>query len=77
MWADWADDQLYSARVTGAGRLTGVHTTVQGGLQQAEGLAVDWVGGNLYWVQVCSALSLVINVIVEAVSYLICFSLSR
>lgn len=31
--------------------VTGIEVVVQQGLSTAEGLAVDWVGENLYWVE--------------------------
>lgn len=31
--------------------LSGIEVVVQQGLSTAEGLAVDWVAGNLYWVE--------------------------
>lgn len=31
--------------------LSGIEAVVRQGLSTAEGLAVDWVAGNLYWVE--------------------------
>ena len=31
--------------------LSNIRSVVHSGLSTAEGLAVDWVGGNLYWIQ--------------------------
>ena len=31
--------------------LSDVHAVISSGLATAEGIAVDWVGGNLYWVE--------------------------
>jgi integrin beta 2 len=31
--------------------LSNIEVVVQTGLATAEGLAVDWIGGNLYWVE--------------------------
>ena len=31
--------------------LSNIRAVVHSGLSTAEGLAVDWVGGNLYWIQ--------------------------
>jgi low-density lipoprotein receptor-related protein 1 (alpha-2-macroglobulin receptor) len=33
------------------GTLSDIRPIVENGLKTAEGLAVDWIGGNLYWVE--------------------------
>ena len=42
--------RIYTGRVTGDS-LSNIRAVVHSGLSTAEGLAVDWVGGNLYWIQ--------------------------
>lgn len=49
-WTDVVDDSIYRGTVVGAA-LSGIEAVVQQGLSTAEGLAVDWLGGNLYWVE--------------------------
>lgn len=49
-WTDVVDDNIYRGTVVGAA-LSGIEVVVQQGLSTAEGLAVDWLGGNLYWVE--------------------------
>ena len=49
-WTDLADDCIYRGTLDGS-MLTQVKQVVHSGLTTAEGLAVDWVGGNLYWIE--------------------------
>ncbi|KAB0803781.1 hypothetical protein PPYR_00751 [Photinus pyralis] len=49
-WTDVIDDKIYSGTVVG-GSLSNIEVVVQTGLSTAEGLAVDWIGKNLYWVE--------------------------
>lgn len=50
-WSDVADDKLYRAIfVPNTIGLMNVHSIIDSGLGSAEGLAVDWLGGNVYWV---------------------------
>ncbi|XP_046973357.1 prolow-density lipoprotein receptor-related protein 1 [Vanessa cardui] len=49
-WTDVLDDNIYRGTLTGDA-VTGIEVVVQQGLSTAEGLAVDWVAGNLYWVE--------------------------
>uniref|UniRef100_A0A7E4V9X2 EGF-like domain-containing protein n=1 Tax=Panagrellus redivivus TaxID=6233 RepID=A0A7E4V9X2_PANRE len=48
-WSDIHKDQIFRGRVT-AGVLTDVKAIVKIGIWTAEGLAVDWVAKNVYWV---------------------------
>jgi integrin beta 2 len=50
-WTDWADDSIYSATLSADASLSNIDTVVHSSLTTAEGLAVDWIGGNLYWIQ--------------------------
>ncbi|XP_052130857.1 prolow-density lipoprotein receptor-related protein 1 isoform X2 [Frankliniella occidentalis] len=49
-WTDVIDDKIYCGTLVG-GSLTNIEVVVQTGLSTAEGLAVDWIGENLYWVE--------------------------
>ncbi|XP_047035510.1 prolow-density lipoprotein receptor-related protein 1-like, partial [Helicoverpa zea] len=49
-WTDVVDDNIYRGTIVG-GALSGIEPVVRQGLSTAEGLAVDWVAGNLYWVE--------------------------
>lgn len=48
-WTDVIDDKIYRGTVSG-GALGNIEVVVSTGLSTAEGLAVDWIGENLYWV---------------------------
>ncbi|XP_067123645.1 low-density lipoprotein receptor-related protein 1 isoform X3 [Centruroides vittatus] len=49
-WTDVIDDKIYRGSLI-SGSLTNIEVVVQTGLATAEGLAVDWIGENLYWVE--------------------------
>ncbi|RZF40959.1 hypothetical protein LSTR_LSTR013214 [Laodelphax striatellus] len=49
-WTDVIDDKIYRGSLIG-GSLANIEVVVQTGLATAEGLAVDWIGNNLYWVE--------------------------
>lgn len=49
-WTDVIDDKIYRGTLIG-GSLSKIEVVVHSGLSTAEGLAVDWVGENLYWVE--------------------------
>ena len=49
-WTDLADDCIYRGSLVGD-MITDIERIVHSGLTTAEGLAVDWVGGNLYWIE--------------------------
>lgn len=49
-WTDVIDDKIYCGSLIGSS-LTNIDVVVQNGLATAEGLAVDWIGRNLYWVE--------------------------
>ena len=50
-WTDWADDSIYSASLSSDASMSNIKVVVHSSLTSAEGLAVDWIGGNLYWIQ--------------------------
>ncbi|GLH07806.1 LOW QUALITY PROTEIN: Putative vitellogenin receptor, partial [Gryllus bimaculatus] len=47
-WTDVIDDKIYRGTLI---TLSNIEVVVQTGLSTAEGLAVDWIGENLYWVE--------------------------
>ncbi|KAF6197627.1 hypothetical protein GE061_008593, partial [Apolygus lucorum] len=49
-WTDVIDDKIYRGSLI-RGSIANIEVVVQTGLTSAEGLAVDWVGENLYWVE--------------------------
>ncbi|XP_069676734.1 low-density lipoprotein receptor-related protein 1 isoform X1 [Periplaneta americana] len=49
-WTDVIDDKIYRGTLVGSS-LSNIEVVVQTGLATAEGLAVDWIGQNLYWVE--------------------------
>lgn len=49
-WTDVIDDKIYRGTLIG-GSLSKIEVVVSSGLSTAEGLAVDWVAENLYWVE--------------------------
>ncbi|XP_077997711.1 prolow-density lipoprotein receptor-related protein 1-like [Glandiceps talaboti] len=54
-WTDVVDDKIYrgkmSSEVGENAGLVDVEPIVETGLATTEGLAVDWIGNNLYWVE--------------------------
>ncbi|XP_076159537.1 low-density lipoprotein receptor-related protein 1B-like [Alosa pseudoharengus] len=49
-WTDVVEDKIYRGKLADGGGVIGVEVVVQHGLATPEGLAVDWVAGNLYWI---------------------------
>ncbi|XP_014241482.1 low-density lipoprotein receptor-related protein 1 [Cimex lectularius] len=49
-WTDVIDDKIYRGSII-SGTIGSIEVVVHTGLKTAEGLAVDWVGENLYWVE--------------------------
>lgn len=48
-WTDVIDDKIYRGTLIGDA-IHNIEVVVHSGLLTAEGLAVDWIGRNLYWV---------------------------
>lgn len=48
-WTDVIDDKIYRGQLMGES-LRNVEAVIHSGLSTTEGLAVDWVGKNLYWI---------------------------
>ena len=49
-WTDLTDDCIYSGILSSEDLVTNVKCIVSSGLARVEGLAVDWVGKTLYWI---------------------------
>ncbi|TRY84843.1 hypothetical protein DNTS_002284 [Danionella cerebrum] len=49
-WTDVVEDKIYRGKLSESGGVTGVEVVIQHGLATPEGLAVDWIAGNLYWI---------------------------
>lgn len=49
-WSDINTDTINAGEIV-EGRLKDVRSVVTGGLESVEGLAVDWIACNLYWVE--------------------------
>ena len=49
-WTDVVEDKIYRGTLV-QGSLINIQPIVETGLSTAEGLAVDWIGQNLYWVE--------------------------
>ncbi|OQV21780.1 Prolow-density lipoprotein receptor-related protein 1 [Hypsibius exemplaris] len=49
-WSDVVDDKIYSGSLVDAA-VFDVKQVVENSLPTAEGIAVDWIGRNLYWVE--------------------------
>ena len=50
-WTDVVDDKIYKGKLLGEESITEIETIVENGLGTAEGLAIDWIGQNIYWVE--------------------------
>lgn len=49
-WTDVIEERIYRGTISN-GPITNVETVIQTGLATAEGLAIDWIGQNIYWVE--------------------------
>ncbi|XP_063064253.1 low-density lipoprotein receptor-related protein 1 isoform X3 [Engraulis encrasicolus] len=50
-WTDVVEDKIYRGTLSENGALTSFEVVIQYGLATPEGLAVDWIAGNIYWVE--------------------------
>ncbi|XP_078701573.1 prolow-density lipoprotein receptor-related protein 1-like isoform X3 [Branchiostoma floridae x Branchiostoma belcheri] len=50
-WTDVVEDKIFKGNMSSTGGISSIRPVVQTGLATAEGLAVDWVGKNIYWVE--------------------------
>ncbi|XP_072597864.1 prolow-density lipoprotein receptor-related protein 1 isoform X2 [Vulpes vulpes] len=48
-WTDVVEDKIYRGKLLDNGALTSFEVVIQYGLATPEGLAVDWIAGNIYW----------------------------
>uniref|UniRef100_A0A672NBG1 Low-density lipoprotein receptor-related protein 1B-like n=1 Tax=Sinocyclocheilus grahami TaxID=75366 RepID=A0A672NBG1_SINGR len=48
-WTDVVEDKIYRGKLS-EGSVSSIEVVVQHGLATPEGLAVDWIAGNLYWI---------------------------
>ncbi|XP_059900354.1 low density lipoprotein receptor a [Gadus macrocephalus] len=48
-WSDISEKTIYSAAMDAAANATQQHVVIGDGIGAPEGIAVDWVHGNLYW----------------------------
>uniref|UniRef100_A0A4W3IBD4 LDL receptor related protein 1B n=1 Tax=Callorhinchus milii TaxID=7868 RepID=A0A4W3IBD4_CALMI len=49
-WTDVVEDKIYKGKLSEVGAVSNVEVIVQHGLDTPEGLAVDWIAGNIYWI---------------------------
>uniref|UniRef100_A0A671SMQ9 Low-density lipoprotein receptor-related protein 1B-like n=1 Tax=Sinocyclocheilus anshuiensis TaxID=1608454 RepID=A0A671SMQ9_9TELE len=49
-WTDVVEDKIYSGKLSEGSGVSSIEVVVQHGLATPEGLAVDWIAGNLYWI---------------------------
>lgn len=49
-WTDVIEERIYKGTIVN-GTITNMDIVVQTGLATAEGLAIDWIGLNIYWVE--------------------------
>uniref|UniRef100_A0A673G160 Low-density lipoprotein receptor-related protein 1-like n=1 Tax=Sinocyclocheilus rhinocerous TaxID=307959 RepID=A0A673G160_9TELE len=49
-WTDVVEDKIYRGKLS-ENALTSFDVVIQYGLATPEGLAVDWIAGNIYWVE--------------------------
>ncbi|XP_029548487.1 low-density lipoprotein receptor-related protein 1 [Salmo trutta] len=50
-WTDVVEDKIYRGKMSENGALTSFDVVIQYGLATPEGLAVDWIAENIYWVE--------------------------
>ncbi|XP_043929607.1 low-density lipoprotein receptor-related protein 1B, partial [Protopterus annectens] len=49
-WTDVVEDKIYRGKLSEAGGVMGNEIIIQHGLATPEGLAVDWIANNIYWI---------------------------
>ncbi|KAH0621375.1 hypothetical protein JD844_022573 [Phrynosoma platyrhinos] len=49
-WTDVVEDKIYRGKLSESGGVSSIEVVVQHGLATPEGLTVDWIAGNIYWI---------------------------
>ncbi|XP_040330903.1 low-density lipoprotein receptor-related protein 1B isoform X2 [Herpailurus yagouaroundi] len=49
-WTDVVEDRIYRGKLSESGGVSAVEVVVEHGLATPEGLTVDWIAGNIYWI---------------------------
>uniref|UniRef100_A0A803TQP0 LDL receptor related protein 1B n=1 Tax=Anolis carolinensis TaxID=28377 RepID=A0A803TQP0_ANOCA len=49
-WTDVVEDKIYRGKLSDSGGVSSIEVVVQHGLATPEGLTVDWIAGNIYWI---------------------------
>ncbi|XP_038606813.1 low-density lipoprotein receptor-related protein 1B [Tachyglossus aculeatus] len=49
-WTDVVEDRIYRGQLSDSGGVGAIEVVVEHGLATPEGLTVDWVAGNVYWI---------------------------
>lgn len=50
-WTDVVDDKIYRGTLLEDMAIIEIEAIIENGLGTAEGLAIDWIAGNIYWVE--------------------------
>ncbi|CAH2305432.1 low-density lipo receptor-related 1B [Pelobates cultripes] len=49
-WTDVVEDKIYRGKLSETSGVSGIEVVIQHGLATPEGLAIDWIAGNIYWI---------------------------
>ncbi|KAJ8794340.1 hypothetical protein J1605_019002 [Eschrichtius robustus] len=49
-WTDVVEDRIYRGKLSESGGVSAIEVIVEHGLATPEGLTVDWIAGNIYWI---------------------------
>ncbi|XP_041434027.1 low-density lipoprotein receptor-related protein 1B-like [Xenopus laevis] len=49
-WTDVVEDKIYRGKLSENSGVSGIEVVIQHGLATPEGLAIDWIAGNIYWI---------------------------
>ncbi|XP_019488618.1 PREDICTED: low-density lipoprotein receptor-related protein 1B-like, partial [Hipposideros armiger] len=49
-WTDVVEDRIYRGKLSESGGVSAIEVVVEHGLATPEGLTVDWIAGNIYWI---------------------------
>nr|XP_033800021.1 low-density lipoprotein receptor-related protein 1B [Geotrypetes seraphini] len=49
-WTDVVEDKIYRGKLSESGGVSGIEVVIQHGLATPEGLSIDWIAGNIYWI---------------------------